>query len=483
MLSTFAGARRRFIDWWRRLSDRQRDFTQNIVIGATISIILIPVETNVAVASLRDTLLTWQIGQFAGTDIGASLALIDIDDRTYVQAWHSPFATPRDKLCRLIDYATRGGARVVVVDLELSERLQVPQRAITCDSTAASEAPVRVGVSADDVLASYLHTYQSKCDARRQSNACVPIVLARSLRTSPFYVLAGGAPAHEPRTSFLDPLGDDSQAIAWGPATFHLDPDFMLRGWRLWEPVCGQLGARAVPSAEMLAVAAYNGQDLRKLQRAMDVALAPDCRRNGVPSAGTHAPQERLTIDVGYPLELRTSDLERRFFYRFGWRSSGVPTLGKQLGVVIPAWEITDIDPAHRFDPALMRGKIVVIGGTYADNPDYHRTPLGEMPGTIVLLNAINALLHDDHVRDVPWFLRYGIDASLVVLVSVLYLYLPRRAALTASFALIGGAAVTVGYMLLNRGYFFDPILPALGIQIHELIGGFETWLHKRGTS
>src|SRR5580693_4685262 len=112
--------RHRIRQWWRDLSDRQRDFALNIMIGSLISVLLTPIETTVVVSSLRDTMLTWQVSQFAGTDIGASLAFVDIDDQTHVSSWGSPYYTPRDKLCRLIDYSARAGARAIVVDIDLS---------------------------------------------------------------------------------------------------------------------------------------------------------------------------------------------------------------------------------------------------------------------------------------------------------------------------------------------------------------------------
>lgn len=491
LVSSFISARRRLRHWWGDLTPRRRELAQNVFIGAIISIVLSPIESNVAVGSVRDTLLTWQAGQFVGTDIGRSLALIDIDDTTYAQKWRAPFVTPRDKLCRLVDYASRGGAKAIVVDIELSARDSSQRRAVSCDSAAAAAAPAKPGQRADDVFAAYLRAYAVRCSSAFQDRAttgpgapCPPILLTRSLRTSPTDEYGTGAIAREPRASFLDPLGAQSGAVAWGTSTFHRDADFMLRGWRLWEPVCGRGRPHALPSIEVLAVAAYNDKDIRKLQGALDVSLAPACRLAGERTAAADMPREPLTLDIGYPLALRTGDLERRFFYRFGW-APGVehPAIGRQLGVIIPAWEITDIDPAHRFDPSQLRGKIVVIGGTFGDNPDYHRTPLGEMPGTIVLLNAINALLHDDHVRDIPWPLRFSVEAALILIVSLLYFYLPHRQAMLTAYGIIAVAAVTVGYILLNRGYFIDPVLPALGIQVHELLSGIHGRLFRRGTA
>ena len=479
--------RHRILQWWRGLSDRQRDFALNIMIGSLISLLLTPIETNVVVSALRDKMFTWQISQFAGTDLGASLAFVDIDDQTHVSSWGSPYYTPRDKLCRLVDYSARAGARVIVVDIDLSAPGRAQRDALSCDSTTNKNVLAKPQANGDDVLAKYLRNYDVRCPEAGAREGCPPIILTRGVRTSRTDMLPNGTPAHEPQPSFLDPIGRDSNFVAFGTAIFYVDADSMVRGWRLWEPVCEVSQGHALPSAEMLAVAAYNGKDIVKLQRALDVGLAPRCLRAGEQSAVAQAvtaqmPRGRFTIDVGYPLELSTSDLERRFFYRFGWAPEGsARQKGGRLAVIVPAWEISDVDPGQRFNPALLRGKIVVIGGTYADNPDVHQTPLGEMPGTVVLLNAINALLHDDHIRETPWYLRYDIDAFLTILVSMMYFYLPHRTAMVSASLLILTLAVTGGYILLNRGFYFDPILPILGIQVHEFIGGIESWLRRAG--
>ncbi|MBV8172744.1 MAG: CHASE2 domain-containing protein [Candidatus Eremiobacteraeota bacterium] len=463
------------------------------MIGTAISLLLAPIETNVFVSELRDKMLTWQVSQFAGTDIGANLAFIDIDDQTHVTAWGSPYYTPRDKLCRLIDYAVRAPASVVVVDIDLSAASAVQRRALTCDSATDQHAIDKLASTPDQALADYLRGYDARCPRSGARSGCPSIILTRGLRTSAHDLLSNGAPAHEPRPSFLEPIGRDSNSIAFGTAVFHVDADGLVRGWRLWEPVCEQLHGQALASAELLAVAAYNGKDILKLQRALDVGLEPECQpapghaanapANAQRASAAQMPRDRYVVDIGYPLELSTSDLERRFFYRFGWSQPGSSRRkGQRLAVVVPAWEITDVAPTQRFDPSLLRGKIVVIGGTYADDPDVHQTPLGEMPGTVVLLNAINALLHDDHIREAPWYLRYGIDAFLTILVSMMYFYLPHRAAMWSASVLIVVLAVTGGYVLLDRGFYFDPILPILGIQVHEFIGGMESWLRRRRT-
>jgi CHASE2 domain-containing sensor protein len=468
-LIAWSRARGAAAEWWRGLSARQRGFTINILIGIALSLVLNPIENNTAISKVRDALLTWQTAQFGDTDLGKELVWIDIDDSTYA-AWGSPYVSPRDKICRLIDFAVRGGARVVVVDFDLSSRAVTDRRAVACDSRTAANAPA--ANDADSSLRDYL----------RGHTGSVPVILTRILRSSATLLYANGEPAREVRPSFVDPLPARANVV-WSAPFFDLDDDYMVRRWRLWEPVCGAK-ARALPSTELLAVAAYNGKNLAALQNELDGALAPIClaRAAGQPAANL-APVVEHDVDIGFPLTLGESSLDRRFFFRFGWTRHPSGEYGTSLAAFIPARLITETDVAHRFSSDIVRGRIAVIGGSFADNPDFLRTPLGTMPGTLVLANAINALANNDHIREVPWFLRVLVEGSLVVLLSALFLYFSPRAAMLLSSLIVVVTAFSVGYIFLNNGYWIDPVLPLLGIQAHELIAGLEHRFQRKRNS
>jgi CHASE2 domain-containing sensor protein len=146
------------------------------------------------------------------------------------------------------------------------------------------------------------------------------------------------------------------------------------------------------------------------------------------------------------------------------------------MAAFVPATLVTDVDAAHAFDPAVAAGRIVVIGGSYLDNPDLHRTPLGLMPGTLILINAIQALVQNDSLRETPAALRIGIEGALILVLSALSVYLPAAAALIVSILFVIASALTFGFVFLNMGYWIDPVLPLLGIFMHNL---FEFSVHR----
>ncbi|MDQ6943552.1 MAG: CHASE2 domain-containing protein [Candidatus Eremiobacteraeota bacterium] len=466
---------RRLAAAWRGASPRKRHFAKNVAIGLVISIGLSFAESNAVVAKLRDAILSMQVAQFGGTGVAPDVLWLDVDEATY-RRWHAPPVTPRDRICRLIDFAVRGSARVVVVDIDVT-RPSSSSAFPPLESCSPASGPVgRAARTADDELNEYLHRHARACHAGAHGH-CTPIVLTRELRTSFQSAYADGAAARVPRESFIEnvPLGRDA-AVVWSAPNFDFDDDAIIRRWRLWEPVCDP--PAVVGSTELLAAGLFAGRRVGDLQTALD-ELTPQCVSNHA-AAPAASPRREVDLDIGYRLHLTTDSLERRFFYRIAWDAArGRPS----MAAFVPAHLITEADPQHPFDPAIAAGRVVVIGGSYADNPDFHRTPLGTMPGSLVLINAIEALITDDHVRESPWWLRILVEAVLVAFVAGLFLYLRPQRAMLASSVLVAGLAMTAGYLFLDRGYWIDPVLPLVGIQLHELLAIIEHRAKTEGTS
>jgi CHASE2 domain-containing sensor protein len=98
------------------------------------------------------------------------------------------------------------------------------------------------------------------------------------------------------------------------------------------------------------------------------------------------------------------------------------------------------------------------------------------MPGTLVLINAIQALVQNDSLRETPEALRIAVEGALILVLSALSLYLPVAAAVSVSILFVIVSALTFGFVFLNMGYWIDPVLPLLGIFMHNL---FEFGVHR----
>lgn len=475
----FATATSAFTRLWReRLPRRGRVFALNVAFGLAAWLLLVPFETNALVENVRDGLLRWQLGLFSGTSLPHELAYVDVDDATYF-AWGSPAVTPRDKLCRLIDFAIRARPRAVVVDIDVTARdAAAPAGAVSCDSRAP--AGDRTRTSGDNVLAAYLGAYARSCRAGRPpaGRPCVPLIFARTPNTLAWAGTADDPQARRPVLglpgSFLDAVLGDRFPVFRGSDRFGNDADGVLRRWRLFEPICGP-PAMALPSMALLAAAAYNGRDLGELQRRFNATLAPVCVGNGSARTFGRDPPGAVEVDAGRPIVVTAGAHERRFLFRIGWDERD----HSSLPISVSAAAITERDAPTRFRNANVAGTVVVIGGSGPDQPDFHRTPLGTMPGSVVVLNAINALLHDDHVRTPSRLQQFAFELLAIAIVALLFTYCRPLVALAVSALVVAALAVTGGVALLDAGYWIDPVAPVLGIGLHEVLARRYRWIEE----
>ncbi|RKZ47087.1 MAG: hypothetical protein DRR16_27295 [Candidatus Parabeggiatoa sp. nov. 3] len=63
---------------------------------------------------------------------------------------------------------------------------------------------------------------------------------------------------------------------------------------------------------------------------------------------------------------------------------------------------------------------VVVIGGSYREGHDYaNLTPLGEMPGALIIINAIRTLLEYGEIKPLPNWLNVSTYVILLILMSL----------------------------------------------------------------
>jgi CHASE2 domain-containing sensor protein len=185
--------------WWARQGKLKRRLPRSLLVGMGISIGLLFLHGHPWLEEKEDAAVDWvmqlQWGT-APTKSAVPFAVLDIDEPTY-RSWGEPFHTPRDRLLKLIDYAVRGGAALVVVDVDLSQRGHDP--------------------AADAGLRDYLAHYGGP-RAR-------PILLVRTFREPLSQEAVSGAPNRpedvplpDVRRSFLeeDPDIARSPLIHWG---------------------------------------------------------------------------------------------------------------------------------------------------------------------------------------------------------------------------------------------------------------------------
>jgi adenylate cyclase len=108
------------------------------------------------------------------------------------------------------------------------------------------------------------------------------------------------------------------------------------------------------------------------------------------------------------------------------------------------------------------RGKIVLIGSEGNWQLDEHATPFGSMPGPEVHLNAINAALHGEFIREVPPAGRRLIIAAGALLAIALSLAIRAPWLRLGSLVALDGTVLWGVLLAHDHLSIYVPVLPAL---------------------
>lgn len=135
--------------------------------------------------------------------------------------------------------------------------------------------------------------------------------------------------------------------------------------------------------------------------------------------------------------------------------------------IFVPTYWARDYQSGEFF-----RNKIVVVGAEGNWQHDDHPTPFGRMPGPELHLNAINAAIHNEFIREFPPFAKLiciGFAALGAVLIGLLFRSLWLRLVLVV---LVGHASILASLLCFNRASFYLPIVaPLAAFGITTLFG------------
>jgi hypothetical protein len=382
-------------------------------------------------------------------------------------------STPREPLAAAIDIVSRSGPTAVFLDVDLSFPLPKNEK--------------------DAALRNLLGDYGNVQTAR------APLVLVRpviSTRITPPYLLEERSTDYD---SFVPPNSPD---IMWATTVFEEGSDALVRHWRLVEPVCDRGRPKVLPSAE-LALAAVSVKKRADLDETLRKLTPPNCgTRELLPDKTV----PRLNLDHNLVVGFAEGETSRRIIYSLDWRQPGefeppgprsfgpmidfdgrlVPLVTVlPIGRVLAAWvdrasTEKDVDAALK---DLFFGRIVIIGGSFAQSGDIHLTPLGPMPGAMIVINAVHALLSFGTPHEPELSERLTFSFALVVLTALLFHWLRPAVAAIAMGAVLSTLMVTT-LSRYRSGVMLDLALPAAGVLVHRqllAISAFVRALRKDG--
>jgi len=391
------------------LSESQRLFLTNVGIATLVAIAVAFFHQNHWLVSVENTAmdimmeLNQGLPRMSDSDADNPLrfSYLDIDDHSF-RAWNEPFHTPRDKLQKLIEYAASSGARLIVVDFDLSRAGIVTEH--------------------DANLAHFLSEYGNDSEVP-------PLILVRN-----FYREGStNRDGVEIRASFLDDV-ELSANIHWAQPLFRATlSDDVVRHWYLVK--IGYLNGRMMllPAVQLIAA------DLLT-----DADPAAVIRGDGATD----------------------TSIDQRIIYTMPWQNQS-PDL-----VTISAQLVTDSRRALSGD--LVRDTVTIIGASHVDSGDIHRTPIGDMPGALIIANAIKSLALYGQLDTPPTWLQWTAKLTIILFAAWIFMSFRSLLGVIVAGAVILLLLVPINFHFFKYGLWIDFALPLLAMLIHRGIAEYK---------
>ena len=373
---------------------------------------------------------------------------IDIDEPTW-EDWDHPLITPRDKLAELIERAARAKPLAIVADVDLS-----------FPATPAGEQAMK------DLLSGY-------------DPAWPPLLLVRPL----IDMRTAGTALPLQRSTPYDDIAARKRNVVWTAPLFQRDGDGVIRRWRLIVPTCAHGQPAVLPSTHLVAsllvreALSHPAQPpanppvpIWETLKSTIAAYAPAACDKPAPAVARVLDDARGEAP---PITLDGTDVSTRVLYNIPWFDDATslgPAIETGQGLaplvlVRSARAVTSL-PAGEPVPGL-DGRLVLVGGGFRDSGDWHRTPLGQMPGAMLLLNAIDALARGGTPKEPGLRDRALVSLGIVAAVSLLTsVFRPIVATAAASLLVLLVMLVSLGHF--RSGVVLDLAVPAAAAALSD---------------
>jgi CHASE2 domain-containing sensor protein len=464
-------ALRRIRRTWSDLSQHSKHWTFNILIGVSIEGAMLLFHDSRLVVAAQNWILDAVMQGASAYGVGAGkqtppLTLIDIDESTWRSSlWGGgqPLRAPRMDLLRLVNFALEHRARYVVLD-------------VVMESPADAD---------DGRLAEGMQQIATTLENEKNQH----IFFVRSFNAP---LDASGYLAPELRRSPLDDV------IAAHPLWLHnvapyfrVSRDGVLRKWDLWRAGCvrddvaGNGHWVVLPSVQLAIATVAHNEDLGPGNPGKDAASTGRCvvGLSALAQSGPGVPSSQLEqhwadwlrshpdLTGKSNFELRRGgeiDASSRIFFKFGYppKSSEVQW--------IPALEVLKGRTiAGGYD---LSSGLVVIGQSFEAVRDEHATPIGTMPGSMVLINSVDSILDIRLLQEPASYIGFFFLIASIVGVGYAFAKFDSFMATIVIFITAFFAGPGLIYILLRAGIWFDLAVPIIGVFAHRMISGLEDY-------
>jgi hypothetical protein len=454
-------------DWWdKSASPLAKKTLINLVVGLGVMMVVIGFQDWPWMIEAEDVSMDWmmELNQKIIPARGDTppFVYLDIDNKTF-SSWGEPFFTPRNRLKNIIETAISANPKVVLVDLDVSQPTPIVDKSTLLHPE-------------DQELKDYLKNYADNCDKN-----CPPIILARAFKVQ----LDDDEGYPEPRTGFLeDVVKNGAPHLQWASAHFFHAEDQVIRRWMLWQPACAGEEKLISPSFELITMSHVKENcSIAKMQKKLKKLLPQNCDKYKLPAL------ENFTL-CGLDTSTDILSIHQRVDYKMPWLPANDGLRESDTLVSQVDEDVLTIFSAEHFakspttvteeNLAKLKGSIVVIGGSYRDARDVHITPLEEMPGALVIINAINTLLtlEGGTIKPLPIFARLLIMAVLVIILSWTLVKIQSAFGMMLSGLFFILMLLIPAIFFYGLGIWLDFTIPLLIIQLYQMMSDFDE-LHQ----
>ena len=440
-----------------------RHVLQNALVGLFLVLVIHHFKDVGWLQNQQNQALDWVMyfGANQEQDDVTPFVFVDVDNSTYAE-WGEPTSLPADKMVTMLKNILQGTPSSVVIDFDLSRR------------------------SAEDVavIERFFRQYNESLVTGSQSQ----VILVKT-----FKVFADDAQSDvlQPRHSLLDPIVSEYDWLHWGSPLFTLDGDYTVRRWRLWEAACTADGTSiAIPSVQLLLHANQSLKGgIEELTRTFDSFKPNDCNNWGnvllteLPALG------RVTLNK------HKAPLSQRIYFNLAWKkvnaepyaytelkrelpSGDFERIKEPLLIDIPASVIAK--PSAGIDTTFFADKNVIIGASHQDSADIHGTSLGYMPGSLIIVNAVNSLQTKGELVSPSLITTLVIELVLLIIISVAFAMLIPSVAFILSTGFIVLVLLPITYWIFKDGVWLDFALPLFAVELHQLVSSAEHSVQKK---
>jgi CHASE2 domain-containing sensor protein len=103
------------------------------------------------------------------------------------------------------------------------------------------------------------------------------------------------------------------------------------------------------------------------------------------------------------------------------------------------------------FAPSILKNKIAILCVTADTSEDIHNTPIGKLPGGVIMANITNSIVHSDYLIEFPIIITWAIQILLGAILAVLFYKTSfLRSLVILIAAVLGSLAVSISFFWHN---------------------------------